>query len=454
MKKAWIVATALVLTALLLTGCDNGNVSGRNDGVVDGTNGTSVATLPTMGESQNPSQATGESTGATGNGGNSDETGSNSATGETGNSGATDGTGSAITGQSPGPIGNRSISNVQPVGDGASLPCQSRQRVHTGPDRFLQNCLPGFLPMINIWVQVVRPAVFHFLEPIPVQQPIRLCVCPPDAQGAVSPSAQAADRLAQKLVLQPHVPAGFQQVESGDSPPLPVQAHKAYPIPIQDGQKRSGYIPAAGAGPGAMSLPGGGTTDCGSSLVPDGRSALRQVAAVIQKFISKGLPVPKQLGHRRIVTVGNLAGIPAKKQLHEHSPQNGAVAENGDGLPRESGRSGLHAPDKPPGVLCKPLPAPLCARRPGPSGSRLWPLTQTAPNSRRAGPPHRPRRISRKAGSRYRGSFWGTYTARAVRLVRVRSLAKQASTGISRNRRARASTCRKPVGVNMLSYWP
>ena len=102
MKKAWIVATALVLTALLLTGCDNGNVSGRNDGVVDGTNGTSVATLPTMGESQTPSQATGESTGATGNGGNSDETGSNSATGETGNSGATDGTGSAITGQSPG----------------------------------------------------------------------------------------------------------------------------------------------------------------------------------------------------------------------------------------------------------------------------------------------------------------------------------------------------------------
>ena len=52
MKKAWIVATALVLTALLLTGCDNGNVSGRNDGVVDGTNGTSVATLPTMGEQQ------------------------------------------------------------------------------------------------------------------------------------------------------------------------------------------------------------------------------------------------------------------------------------------------------------------------------------------------------------------------------------------------------------------
>ena len=60
MKKAWIVATALVLTALLLTGCDNGNVSGRNDGVVDGTNGTSVATLPTMGESQNPSQAQGK----------------------------------------------------------------------------------------------------------------------------------------------------------------------------------------------------------------------------------------------------------------------------------------------------------------------------------------------------------------------------------------------------------
>ena len=96
------VLPLLFLFVLLLTGCDNGNVSGRNDGVVDGTNGTSVATLPTMGESQNPSQATGESTGATGNGGNSDETGSNSATGETGNSGATDGTGSAITGQSPG----------------------------------------------------------------------------------------------------------------------------------------------------------------------------------------------------------------------------------------------------------------------------------------------------------------------------------------------------------------
>ena len=49
MKKTWIVTTALVLTALLLTGCDNGNVSNRNDGMVDGTNGTSVATLPTIG---------------------------------------------------------------------------------------------------------------------------------------------------------------------------------------------------------------------------------------------------------------------------------------------------------------------------------------------------------------------------------------------------------------------
>lgn len=92
MKKAWIVATALVLTALLLTGCDNGNVSGRNDGVVDGTNGTSVATLPTMGESQNPSKPQGKAPGATGNGGNSDETGSNALPAETGNSGATDGT--------------------------------------------------------------------------------------------------------------------------------------------------------------------------------------------------------------------------------------------------------------------------------------------------------------------------------------------------------------------------
>lgn len=111
MKKTWIVTTALVLTALLLTGCDNGNVSDRNDGIVDGTNGTSVATLPTIGESQNPSEATGESIGATGNGNSSGEAGSGSSTnepsqgstaGETGDSDTTDGTGAAITGQSPG----------------------------------------------------------------------------------------------------------------------------------------------------------------------------------------------------------------------------------------------------------------------------------------------------------------------------------------------------------------
>lgn len=111
MKKTWIVTTALVLTALLLTGCDNGNVSDRDDGIVDGTNGTSVATLPTIGESQNPSEATGESTGATGNGGNAGETGNGSSTSEpgqggttdeTGDSDTTDGTGAAITGQSPG----------------------------------------------------------------------------------------------------------------------------------------------------------------------------------------------------------------------------------------------------------------------------------------------------------------------------------------------------------------
>ena len=172
--------------------------------------------------------------------------------------------------------------------------------------RVNQNCLPGFLPMINIWVQVVRPAVFHFLEPIPVQQPIRLCVCPPDAQGAVSPSAQAADRLAQKLVLQPHVPAGFQQVESGDSPPLPVQAHKAYPIPIQDGQKGAAIFRRLGQALGQCPFQGAVPQIAALPWFPMGAQALRQVAAVIQKFISKGLPVPKQLGHRRIVTVGNL----------------------------------------------------------------------------------------------------------------------------------------------------
>lgn len=48
MKKASILTMALALAALLLTGCDNGNVSRRNDGIVDGTNGTNVATLPTI----------------------------------------------------------------------------------------------------------------------------------------------------------------------------------------------------------------------------------------------------------------------------------------------------------------------------------------------------------------------------------------------------------------------
>ena len=111
-------------------------------------------------------------------------------------------------------------------------------RVHTGPDRFFTE-LPARLPPND---KHMGPGCTSSCLPLsgthtgPAAHPaLRLSArcsgvrCPP--------SAQAADRLAQKLVLQPHVPAGFQQVESGDSPPLPVQAHKAYPIPIQDGQK-------------------------------------------------------------------------------------------------------------------------------------------------------------------------------------------------------------------------
>ena len=64
MKKASILTMALALAALLLTGCDNGNVSRRNDGIVDGTNGTNVATLPTINDATGESRHTGnESTG-------------------------------------------------------------------------------------------------------------------------------------------------------------------------------------------------------------------------------------------------------------------------------------------------------------------------------------------------------------------------------------------------------
>ena len=46
MKKLTIWMIAVTAFALLLTGCDNGNVSDRTDGVVDGTNSTATATFP------------------------------------------------------------------------------------------------------------------------------------------------------------------------------------------------------------------------------------------------------------------------------------------------------------------------------------------------------------------------------------------------------------------------
>lgn len=90
MKKASILTMALALAVLLLTGCDNGNVSSRNDGIVDGTNGTNVATLPTINDATGESQHTGnESTGPNNPTGN---TGTSESNGETGNSNGTDGT--------------------------------------------------------------------------------------------------------------------------------------------------------------------------------------------------------------------------------------------------------------------------------------------------------------------------------------------------------------------------
>lgn len=47
MKKGSILAIVLAITAMLLTGCEGGNVSKSTDGVVNGTNGTGTATVPT-----------------------------------------------------------------------------------------------------------------------------------------------------------------------------------------------------------------------------------------------------------------------------------------------------------------------------------------------------------------------------------------------------------------------
>ena len=46
MKKGSILAIVLAITAMLLTGCEGGNVSKSTDGVVNGTNGTGTATVP------------------------------------------------------------------------------------------------------------------------------------------------------------------------------------------------------------------------------------------------------------------------------------------------------------------------------------------------------------------------------------------------------------------------
>lgn len=57
MKKLTIWMIAVTAFALLLTGCDNGNVSDRTDGVVDGTNSTTTATFPSPSESSNNHEA-------------------------------------------------------------------------------------------------------------------------------------------------------------------------------------------------------------------------------------------------------------------------------------------------------------------------------------------------------------------------------------------------------------
>ena len=109
MKKASILTMAQALAALLLTGCDNGNVSRRNDGIVDGTNGTNVATLPTINDATGESRHAGnESTGPhnptdnTGASENHTETGHPNGTGSTENhesSIPSESTGTTIGGQ-------------------------------------------------------------------------------------------------------------------------------------------------------------------------------------------------------------------------------------------------------------------------------------------------------------------------------------------------------------------
>ena len=83
----------------------------------------------------------------------------------------------------------------------------------------------------------------------------------------------------------------------------------------------------------------------------------RQVAVVVEKFIGEGAAVPKELGYRRVVAVGDLGGVPVEKQLHQHPPQDGAVTEDGDGFLREPGGGRFHAPDEAGGIFMEALGA-------------------------------------------------------------------------------------------------
>ena len=101
MKKGSILAIVPAITAMLLTGCEGGNVSKSTDGVVNGTNGTGTATVPTgtsnsTGQTQNTTAHTEGAGGATESATNG--THGNEATGST--SGATEHTGA--TGESQG----------------------------------------------------------------------------------------------------------------------------------------------------------------------------------------------------------------------------------------------------------------------------------------------------------------------------------------------------------------
>lgn len=73
MKKLTIWMIAVTAFALLLTGCDNGNVSDRTDGVVDGTNSTATATFPSPSESSNNHEANTTTSGAATDGMNTTE---------------------------------------------------------------------------------------------------------------------------------------------------------------------------------------------------------------------------------------------------------------------------------------------------------------------------------------------------------------------------------------------